>query len=199
MPTVALCPTFGVGYQAFTSSGIPLNGGLINTYVAGSTTPLATHTTKDGDVANSNPIVLATDGRPVNEIWLNVGMFYRFDLMDSLGNLIKSYDNIISFMWENVRIGSGANLSIDPNIATIESFTESGLTTITLPNASSYSGSSVLIKVIGIYAITWAGSVIKWAGGVVPTQGTTAGTYSIYSIVSDGTGWAGIQSGINFA
>ena len=96
MTTVFLCPTFGVGYQAFDTNGLPLNQGTISTFIAGGTTPQATYTTVAGSVQNANPIVLGTDGRPPSEIWLIAGVSYRFDVKDSLGNLIKSYDNISS-------------------------------------------------------------------------------------------------------
>jgi hypothetical protein len=91
---VSLAPTFGVGWQAFTSGGLPLNAGLLNTYIAGGTTPQATYTTSAGSVANANPIVLGADGRPPAEIWLLQNGAYRFDLTDAIGNLIASYDNI---------------------------------------------------------------------------------------------------------
>lgn len=93
--SVSLCPTFGVGWQGFTSGGLPLNAGLIYTYAAGGTTPQATYTTYLGNVQNANPIQLGADGRPPSEIWLTQGVSYRFDLTDSLGNLIKTYDNIV--------------------------------------------------------------------------------------------------------
>src|SRR4051812_31182669 len=93
MTTVYLAPTYGAGYQAFGSTGLPLNAGLLYTYIAGGTTPQATYTTSAGNVQNANPIVLGTDGRPPNEIWLT-NASYRFDLTDSLGNLIKTQDNL---------------------------------------------------------------------------------------------------------
>lgn len=92
--SVNLCPTFGVGWQGFDSNGVPLNAGFINTYAAGSSTPLATYTTVLGTVANSNPIVLNADGRPPQEIWLLSGNSYKFVLTDSLSNIIDTYDNI---------------------------------------------------------------------------------------------------------
>lgn len=94
MSTVYLCPGFGVGYQGFTTGGLPLNAGLIYTYIAGGTTPQATYTTSGGTVQNANPIVLDADGRTPTEVWLLLGQSYRMDVKDSLGNLIKSYDNI---------------------------------------------------------------------------------------------------------
>lgn len=90
----------GNGFQFFTAAGLPLNGGLLNTYLAGSTTPAATYTTSTGNVQNANPIVLGTDGRPqsagnIVEIWLTAGISYKFTLTDSLSNLIATYDNLI--------------------------------------------------------------------------------------------------------
>lgn len=92
--SVYLSPLFN-GWQGFTTGGLPLNAGLIYTYIAGGTTPQATYTTVAGNVQNANPIVLGSDGRPPSEIWLSGGATYRFDLKDSLGNLIKTYDNIM--------------------------------------------------------------------------------------------------------
>ena len=92
--TIALAPTIGVFYQAFTNGGIPLNAGYIYTYIAGSTTPQATYTTSVGNVQNANPIVLSSSGRPPAQIWLTQGVSYRFDIYDSTGTLIKTYDNV---------------------------------------------------------------------------------------------------------
>jgi hypothetical protein len=84
----------GNGFQFFTTTGLPLAGGLIYTYQAGSSTPLATYTDNTGTVANANPIVLGSDGRPSSEIWLTYGYNYKFILKDASGNTIQSYDNL---------------------------------------------------------------------------------------------------------
>jgi microcystin-dependent protein len=84
----------GNGFQFFTTTGLPLAGGLIYTYQAGSSTPLATYTDNTGTVANANPIVLGSDGRPSSEIWLTYGYNYKFILKDAGGNTIQSYDNL---------------------------------------------------------------------------------------------------------
>ena len=55
---VNLSPVAGAGWQFFDNNGTPLSGGLIYTYLAGTSTPQATYTTSSGNVANSNPIVL---------------------------------------------------------------------------------------------------------------------------------------------
>jgi hypothetical protein len=84
----------GNGFQFLTTTGLPLNGGLLYTYQAGSSTPLATYTDVNGTTANTNPIVLGTDGRPQNEMWLTYGYNYKFVLKDSAGVTIQSYDNL---------------------------------------------------------------------------------------------------------
>lgn len=94
MASFNLAP-IGNGFQFFTAGGLPLNGGLLYTYQAGTTTPQATFTTNSGNVANANPIVLGADGRPANEIWLTSGISYKFVLTDSLGNSIATYDNLV--------------------------------------------------------------------------------------------------------
>ena len=84
----------GNGFQFFTTTGIPLAGGYIYTYVAGSSTPASTYTDSQGTIANTNPIQLGTDGRPPSEIWLTQGTNYKFVLTDSLGVVIQTYDNL---------------------------------------------------------------------------------------------------------
>jgi len=91
--SVNLSP-IGNGFQFFTTTGLPLAGGLIYTYQAGSTTSLATYSDNGGVYANTNPIVLGTDGRPQTEIWLTYGYNYKFVLQDSSYNTIQTYDNI---------------------------------------------------------------------------------------------------------
>ena len=91
--SVNLSPIFNAVAQT-NSTGLPLNGGFLYTYLAGSSTPLATYTDSAGTVANTNPIIMGTDGRPPYEIWLTQGYNYKFVLTDSASNLIGTYDNI---------------------------------------------------------------------------------------------------------
>ena len=84
----------GAGAQFFDSNGVPLAGGLLYVYTAGTTTPATTWTTNSGAVANTNPIVLNAAGRTPYEIWLNNGATYKFALYTSTNVLIGTYDNI---------------------------------------------------------------------------------------------------------
>jgi len=93
MASVLLSPV-GNGVTFFNNNGIPLSGGTITTYQAGSSTLLATYTTIAGTIANSNPIVLGTNGISPNEIWLQTGYSYKFVIADSSGNTIQTLDNL---------------------------------------------------------------------------------------------------------
>jgi len=84
----------GNGQQFFDNTGLPLNGGLIYTYQAGSTTPLATYTDINGTIANANPIVLDSSGRLPNEVWLTYGFFYKFVVKTSAAVTLGTYDNL---------------------------------------------------------------------------------------------------------
>jgi hypothetical protein len=88
-----LSPLGGAGWQFFDNNGVPLAGGLLYSYAAGTTTPLATYTTSSGSTANSNPIVLDAAGRPPNEMWLTA-VAYKLVLKTSVGVQLWSMDNI---------------------------------------------------------------------------------------------------------
>ena len=91
--SVNLSP-IGNGFQFFSTTGVPLAGGKIYTYIAGSSTPKTTYTTSAGNVAHTNPIILDSAGRvPTGEIWLTIGL-YKFVINTSTDTLIGSYDNI---------------------------------------------------------------------------------------------------------
>lgn len=92
--TVNLSYLAGAGAQFFDNNGVPLGGGLLYTYSAGTTTQQATYTSSSGSVANSNPIVLDASGRVINEIWLTGGQTYKFVLQTASAVQIWSFDNI---------------------------------------------------------------------------------------------------------
>lgn len=93
MASVLLSPV-GNGQQFFDNNGVPLNGGFIYTYQAGSSTLLTTYTTVNGNVANPNPIVLDSSGRPPNEIWMQTGFSYKFVIQTSTGTTLQTLDNL---------------------------------------------------------------------------------------------------------
>lgn len=110
----------GAGAQFFDDNGAPLNGGLIYTYGAGTTSPVSTYTDSSASTNNTNPIVLDSAGRTPAQIWLTAGAAYKFVLQTSTGVLIKTDDNIYA-SYEltkevGVSVGQGGN-QIASNVA----------------------------------------------------------------------------------
>jgi hypothetical protein len=99
--------------QFIDAAGIPLAGGFVYTYAAGTTTPQTTYTDSTGATANSNPIVL--DSRGEANIWLGSAT-YKFKLTDSNGTEIWTVDNISAPTSGLSPVLSG-NVTIDSNTA----------------------------------------------------------------------------------
>jgi hypothetical protein len=132
--TVSISLFAGVGAQFFTDDGVPLSGGLIYSYAAGTTTPKTTYTSSTGNIAHTNPIILNSAGRvPSGEIWLTSGQ-YKFVLATSNNVTIATYDNVFS-------VGGGL----------VANFTGDGTQTIfTLP-FSPININSTQIYINGVY------------------------------------------------
>lgn len=92
--TVNLSLIAGAGWQFLDDNGVPLTGGKLYIYAAGTTTPATTYTTSAGNVANANPIVLDAAGRVSAEIWITEGTSCKFVLKNSNDVQIWSHDNI---------------------------------------------------------------------------------------------------------
>lgn len=74
------------------NDGTPLAGGLIYTYLSGTSTPQATYTDATGTVPNANPVVLNSAGRA--SIWLNTAVLYRIVVKTSLGVTLYTADGV---------------------------------------------------------------------------------------------------------
>jgi hypothetical protein len=92
MPSVKLSPLFNDAQ--LDNNGLPLSGGLVYWYLAGTSTPVTVYIESTGSTVNTNPVVLNTRGEPTNPIWLPTGVAYKAVLKDSVGNLIRTIDNI---------------------------------------------------------------------------------------------------------
>ena len=77
--------------QFIGADGVPLVGGKVYTYAAGTTTPQVTYTDSSGSTANSNPIIL--DSRGEANIWLGEAT-YKFRLLDANNVEIWTVDYI---------------------------------------------------------------------------------------------------------
>jgi hypothetical protein len=76
------------------NDNLPLVGGMLYTYAAGTSTPQATYTDSTGSFVNTNPVIANSRGEA--NIWFTPGQSYKVILTDSLGNTIWTVDNIIA-------------------------------------------------------------------------------------------------------
>ena len=111
--------------QVVDSTGAPASGWKVYSYVAGSSTPLATFTDSGGGTSQSNPVVLNSLGFPTTgQIWLTAGSSYKLVLTDASDAVQKTEDNI-----------EGVN---DTDFVTADQWIASGLTP-TYISATSFS------------------------------------------------------------
>jgi hypothetical protein len=85
--------------QFFSPSGLPLAGGFLYSYTAGTLTPLPTYTDATLTTPNSNPLILNAGGFPVSPsgscgLFLNPNLTYKFVLQNSFGSQQWTVDNI---------------------------------------------------------------------------------------------------------
>jgi hypothetical protein len=137
MAVVYLSPVGGVAAQFFDNNGVPLSGGKLYTYAAGTTTPLTTYTTSAGNVARTNPIVLDSAGRVSDggEIWVTP-VQYKFVLKTSADVLIATYDNVSG-------IGAASYQ--------VQNFTGDGATTVFTLSSSSFGENYTFVYINGAY------------------------------------------------
>ena len=67
--------------QFFGTDGLPLVGGKLYTYAAGTTTPIATYTDNTQSNLNTNPVILDSLGQA--GVWLTDAVTYKYVLTDA--------------------------------------------------------------------------------------------------------------------
>ena len=92
--------------QFFAANGAPLVGGKLYSYVAGTTTPLATYTDSTGNTANTNPIIL--DSRGEANIWLDNSV-YKFKLTTSTDVDVWTVNNVAGSLTASSLIASSGS------------------------------------------------------------------------------------------
>jgi len=81
-----------VKFRAVDSNGAALIGGRLFSFVAATTTPLETYVDSTEGTANSNPVILNSNGEA--NVWLKVGLFYKFVLEDANEVVQWTVDNV---------------------------------------------------------------------------------------------------------
>lgn len=169
----------------FANNGRPLAGGLLFTYVAGTTTKIATYPDSSGVSPNANPIVL--DFRGECRIWLDPQLQYKFTLAprgdtDPPTNPIWTVDDITAspMPFDNAAIDTGPVNNIElsiPRISSPVAFTR------ILFKANNTNTGPATISINGGPAadLTWQ-NLENFGGGEIQDNG-------FYEAVYDGTEW----------
>ena len=92
---------------------------------------------------------------------------------------------------ETEATSSASTYTIDLALGTLFEVTHASLCTVTMPTAAA--GKS--FTVIATVPAAWSGTIL-WSGGAAPTTGSAK---TIYSFVSNGSSWYGMQAGTGFA
>jgi hypothetical protein len=91
MTNLRLLPPFE---QQMDNSGEPLNGGTLQFYVAGTTTPQNTFSDLALTIPNDNPIELNPAGRVMTNVYAPLNTLYDIVLKDSDGNTIRTEEDV---------------------------------------------------------------------------------------------------------
>lgn len=104
------------------TNGLACTGCKLNTYAAGTTTPLATYTDASGTSQNTNPVVMNADGGPPSGIWLGPSS-YKLVLVNASGTTVWSVDQVTASTLAAALAGCGT-----ANAVQISNTAKTGLT-----------------------------------------------------------------------
>lgn len=110
--------------QFFGTDGLPLVGGKLYTYAAGTTTPLATYTDHNGVTENTNPVILDSNGEA--DVWLPETTSYKYVLKDSNDVTLYTVDYVAVPVTTNSFASPPAIGTGTPNSATFTTLNVTG-------------------------------------------------------------------------
>lgn len=159
--SVTLSLFAGAGAQFFDDSGAPLTGGKVYSYAAGTSSPLATYTSFSGNVNHPNPIILDAAGRVPSggEIWLQLGIGYKFIVKTAQDVLIATYDNIPSSAQPPAANNASSIMYEQGYVATAGSFVAGKTYQIATIGTTDFTVIGAVSNTVGVYFIaTGAGT-----------------------------------------
>lgn len=135
--------------------GNPLVGGFIQTYVAGSTTPLATYTDAGALTQNSNPIELDANGEC--DLWLGTTS-YKFVIMNSDLEVLKTID-YVAFPTVDNGFSTG---DVKFSLKTVADTGWVLMNDLTIGNAASSATGRANADTLDLYTLLWNNTINTW-------------------------------------
>lgn len=120
--------------QFFGTDGLPLVGGKLYTYAAGTTTPLATYVDYLGVTQNTNPVILDSNGEA--NVWLVDTTTYKFVLKTADDVLLYTTDYVSVPVTTNSFAAPPAIGNVTPNEGTFTNLNVTQLLTLEGTGAS---------------------------------------------------------------
>ena len=120
--------------QFFGSDGLPLVGGKLYTYAAGTSTPLATYTDFTEATQNTNPVILDSTGQA--NVWVPETTTYKYILKTSAEVTLYTVDYVSVPLTTNSFASPPAIGSSVPNAGTFTTLTATGQVTFTSTGAA---------------------------------------------------------------
>jgi hypothetical protein len=110
--------------QFFGTDGLPLVGGKLYTYAAGTTTPLATYVDHTGTTTNTNPVILDSNGQA--NVWLPETTSFKYILKTAAETTLYTVDYVSIPLTTNSFASPPAIGTGTPNSATFTTLNVTG-------------------------------------------------------------------------
>ena len=120
--------------QFFGLDGLPLVGGKLYTYAAGTSTPLATYTDFTAATQNTNPVILDSTGQA--NVWVPETTTYKYILKTSADVSLYTVDYVSVPLTTNSFASPPAIGSAVPNAGTFTTLTATGQVTFASTGAA---------------------------------------------------------------
>ena len=166
----------------FTSTGIPLVGGRVQTFAAGTSTPKATFADAAGTIPNANPVVLDARGEAL--IYWAGG--YKVQLEDSTGAVIWTVDNYVasdSTPSDGITVLPSATV-VDIGAATTRTVSITGVTGISSFGSTGQEGAWRFVRFASVLVIAYNATSMVLPGNNSVT--TAANDSAIFYCTSPG-------------
>lgn len=154
------------------SNGQPLAFGTVQSFQAGTVTPVATYTDSTGATPNANPLTLNNRGEA--NIWILPNVGYKFLVKDSAGNQIRVVDNVQQAQLLTLYGGvdSGAvNAYVLNFVASFSSYTD-GTVIYWFPSNTNTGASTLNVNSLGVIPIINGDTTPVRAGQIGQNQPT---------------------------